>query len=148
MRARETRNIIIRDATTADVNAICEIVRGMGDATASPITGDYARAALERRGFGILVAEEPAGVTGLLSYSIRPNLWHAADACLIEILAVLPPARGRGVGNALMTEILDRMSSRGCAEITVTVDRANIGAQRLYRNHGLTEEIVCLERHL
>ncbi len=137
----------IRDAIPADVPAICEIVRGMAVDAESPITESYVRAAVQRPGFGIIVAEELGVVTGLLAYSVRPNLWHAADACMIEILAVLPASRGRGIGNILMTTIVGRMSLAGCAEITVTVDRENDGAKRLYRRHGLTEDVACFERH-
>jgi ribosomal protein S18 acetylase RimI-like enzyme len=140
--------VVVRDAVKDDVTAICEIVRGMAEDSASPITADYARAALERPGFGMIVAEELGAVTGLLAYSIRPNLWHAADACMIEILAVLPSSRGRGIGNILMKTMIDRMSLAGCAEITVTVDRDNECAMRLYRRHGLVEDVACFERHL
>lgn len=139
-------DVAVRSATDADADALASIVRFMGSGP-SPVNSEYVRESFSRPGFGVLVAEGRNGIVGLLSYSIRPNLWHAADACLIEILAVRPDARGAGVGSALMKAIIARAALCGCAEITVMADAANEGAIRLYRRHGLEEQIVGLERH-
>jgi ribosomal protein S18 acetylase RimI-like enzyme len=139
--------LVIRDAVSDDLPEICELVREMGVAP-SRITVEYARETLSRVGFGILVARSRDQVVGFLAFSIRPNLWHAADACLIELLAVRESQRRQGIGDALMKGIVDRASALGCAEITVTADMENATALRLYRRHGLTEEVACLERHL
>jgi ribosomal protein S18 acetylase RimI-like enzyme len=79
---------------------------------------------------------------------IRPNLYHAANSALIEELVVRESARGRGVGGALMSELLRRLSAQGCAEVSVTTMPDNDGAIRFYRSHGLVDEAVFLEKHL
>jgi ribosomal protein S18 acetylase RimI-like enzyme len=140
----------IRDADARDQAAICELVRELAASLdeESPITEDFAGAYLETAGTGALVADESGGILGLLTYTIRPNLYHAAQTCLIEELVVRDAARGRGVGGALLQELLRRMFAAGWAEVSVTVMPGNEGALRFYRAHGLVDEAVFLERHL
>ena len=51
-------------------------------------------------------------------------------------VAVVPNARGRGVGSALITALLDRARSDGYEAISLSVDRLNEGAIALYETHG------------
>ena len=113
----------------------------------TPITEEYARRFLKSEGAGILLAEETGKMIGLLSFTLRPNLFHAADSGLIEDLIVRASARGRGVGKALMDALLDRLQANGCAEVSVSTMADNIQAQRFYRSHGLVDEALFLERH-
>lgn len=50
--------------------------------------------------------------------------------------SVLPEARGRGVGSALMAELERRAVERGCCKITLEVNDVNEGAKRLYARQG------------
>lgn len=147
--------IIIREARPADapviadlVRALEEVVEGSGEPEeSSPITAEYVQAYLANPESYILVAEDRGQVVGLLSYSIRPNLFHAADSALIEELVVDSRARGRGVGSALMRHLLSLLEVRGCAEVSVSTMPDNAGALRFYRSHGLVDEAVFLEKH-
>jgi ribosomal protein S18 acetylase RimI-like enzyme len=85
---------------------------------------------------------------GLLSYSVRPDLYHAASSCLIEDLVVRTGMRGRGVGSRLLAELMARLPETGCAEVSVTTLPGNAPALKFYRKHGLVDEAVFLERHL
>jgi ribosomal protein S18 acetylase RimI-like enzyme len=142
-------DLILRDALPADAQAIAALVCGMaeGDKEYSPITADFAVEYLASPGCGILIAEMAGRPAGLLSYSIRPGLFHAAPSCLIELLWVRPDVRGRGTGSALIGALLERAAALGCAEVSVSTMPGNAGAIRFYRRHGLTEEAVFLERH-
>jgi ribosomal protein S18 acetylase RimI-like enzyme len=51
-------------------------------------------------------------------------------------IAVVPNARGRGAGRALLTALLDRARSEGYPAISLSVDRLNEGAIQLYERHG------------
>ncbi len=95
----------------------------------------------------VLLAEEEGQVIGLLSYSVRPNLYHAGDACLIDQLIVQEGARGRGVGGALVEELFQRLAALDCVEVSVSTMPDNRRAIRFYKSHGLTEEAVLLEKH-
>jgi ribosomal protein S18 acetylase RimI-like enzyme len=142
--------MIIRDAGTNDIPAILDLIRQLGetddpgpDASAEHIASALAHPALQ-----ILVAEDGGRVAGFLACTVRPNLYHGADAGHVDELVVDRDCRGRGIGTMLLTEFLERMRRRGCAEVSVGVLLGNDRAQRLYRAMGFTEEVLLLERHL
>jgi len=141
-------NLPVREATAADARAIVELIRELAQSAgeSSPITEQYAQEYLACPGSYVLLAAENDCVVGLLSYSIRPNLFHASNSCLIEELIVRDSHRGRGVGSALMAEVLDR-AALTCAEVSVSTLPDNTEAQRFYQSHGLTDKAVFLERH-
>ncbi len=51
-------------------------------------------------------------------------------------IAVVPSARGKGVGSALLASLLERARAEGFTGISLSVDRLNEGAIALYRQHG------------
>lgn len=139
----------LRAATTEDTDAIVRLVREHAAIAGeqSPITAPYVAAYLAFEHNGILLAESDGQIIGLMSYSIRPDLYHAANACLIEELIVASEWRRQGVGRALMTRLLDRLNSFQCAEVSVAVMPDNSSAIRFYQSQGLTDEALFLEKH-
>jgi ribosomal protein S18 acetylase RimI-like enzyme len=139
----------IRDAVREDIPAILDLIRQLGetDHPGSTATAEAIGAALNHPALGVLIAEDGGEPRGFLSYTVRPNLYHGADAGHVDELVVDRQTRGRGLGTALLTEFLHRMRLRGCAEVSVGVLRQNRRAQRLYRSLGFTEEVLLLERH-
>jgi ribosomal protein S18 acetylase RimI-like enzyme len=142
--------ITVRRAQPEDVPAIVGLIRELAAASneSSPITETYAAQYLSSPGSSILLAESDGQVVGLLSYSVRPDLYHAASSCLIEDLVVRTGMRGRGVGSRLLAELMARLPETGCAEVSVTTLPGNAPALKFYRKHGLVDEAVFLERHL
>jgi len=51
-------------------------------------------------------------------------------------VAVVPSARGKGVGSALLTALLDRAGADGHEALSLSVDRHNAGAIALYEQFG------------
>ena len=51
-------------------------------------------------------------------------------------IAVVPNARGKGVGAALLEALLDRARAEGHETISLSVDRNNAGAIGLYERYG------------
>ncbi|HET8812754.1 MAG TPA: GNAT family N-acetyltransferase [Gaiella sp.] len=51
-------------------------------------------------------------------------------------IAVVPNARGKGVGAALLEALLDRARAEGYDTISLSVDRNNAGAIGLYERYG------------
>jgi ribosomal protein S18 acetylase RimI-like enzyme len=112
----------------------------------STITEEYVNEYLSSAVSRILLAVQ-GQVVGLLSYSIRPDLYHAANSCLIEEIIVQESSRSQGVGSALIAELFSRLEAHRCAEVSLAVMPENTQAIRFYRTHGLTEEALFLEKH-
>ena len=51
-------------------------------------------------------------------------------------MAVVPDARGRGVGGALLSACLDHARSRGWRALSLSVEDGNTAARALYERHG------------
>ena len=142
--------LAIRAAEPADASRVVELIQELAanSGETSPISLAYAQEYLRSpENHHILLAEQDGITLGLLSYSIRSDLFHAAPTVLIEELVVRPLARGQGVGSALMETLLQRVRSQGCAEVSVSTMPDNSGAIRFYNRHGLTDESVFLEKH-
>ncbi|MFH1221095.1 MAG: GNAT family N-acetyltransferase [Candidatus Eisenbacteria bacterium] len=140
----------IRNAHSSDTSAIArligELVEGLEET--SPTTETYVRQYMSSPTSTILLAEDGGSVVGLLSYSIRPDLYHAGPTCLIEELVVLPSARDKGIGSMLMDRLISVLRETGCIEVSVSTMPDNQGAIRFYRRHGLVDQAVLLEKHL
>ena len=54
-------------------------------------------------------------------------------------IAVVPNARGKGVGGKLLDALLQRAREEGFAAISLSVDRRNSGAIALYQQHGFEQ---------
>ena len=139
----------IREAGSGDEEVIAGLVRELAEFEGedSPLTAGYVKEYLAYPGSFILLAEEDGQALGLLSYGLRPNLFHAASSGSIEELIVRKGRRQGGVGSALMIEAMRRMQAAGCAEVSVSTISGNTPAQRFYRSHGLVDEAVLLEKH-
>jgi ribosomal protein S18 acetylase RimI-like enzyme len=139
----------IREAVPADAPHIAALIHelALSIGETSPIAPAYVLTYLGFPGCHILLAEQQGQIAGLLSYSIRPNLYHQGDTALIEELIVRDAWRGKGLGSALMRELLTRLEAAGCIELSVTTMPDNDGAIRFYHVHGLVDEAIYLEKH-
>ncbi len=145
-----TTGIQIREAGPGDEATVTVLIHELAAASGetSPLTEGYARNYLATPGSHVLLAKNAGRIAGLLSYSVRPNLYHAGPSALIEELVVAEVERGQGVGSALLEHLLALLKAAGCTEVSVTTLPENEGAQRFYRAHGLVDEAVFLEKHL
>jgi len=134
-----------QDAATI-VQLIAELATSIGER--SSLTMAYVEKYLFYPGCKVLLAEVDGQTAGLLSYMIRPNLYHAGETCLIEEFVVRERARGQGIGSALLNELISRMESLGCAEVSVSTMPDNVDALQFYKAHGLVDEAILLEKHL
>jgi ribosomal protein S18 acetylase RimI-like enzyme len=140
----------IRPAGPGDVGVIARLIRELATAynEESPITERYVTQYLGNLGTHVLLADQDGQTIGLLSYSIRPDLYHAGPTALIEELVVQASERGRGVGSALLGELFRDLARLGVVEVSVTTMPHNQRAKRFYQAHGLVDEAVFLEKHL
>ena len=121
-----------RPAVVADVPALAEVARQayslyverMGQEPA-PMTADYDEVVARGE---VWVAEEGRRILGMLVLSAE------RDHLLVENVAVVPEAQGKGVGHALMRLAEDRAAASGLAEL------------RLYTNAAMTENLAYYPR--
>jgi ribosomal protein S18 acetylase RimI-like enzyme len=139
----------IRYATRDDYAAIVRLIRQLAEDAGEKawLTEEYVETYLSFPGSGALLAEEGGRVVGLLTYHVRPGLYHAADCCLIDELVVDRPVRRQGIGSALLGRLLQEQEHTDCAEVGVSCMPDNERAIRLYHRHGLVDEALLLERH-
>ena len=93
-----------------------------------------------RRGDTAVVALDRGFPVGAAWYRLfpreRPGFGFVDERTPELAIAVVPNARGRGVGTALLTSLLDRAREDGYPAISLSVDRANAGAIELYERYG------------
>lgn len=92
---------------------------------------DYPPAAL-RRAFGPIGALPRLFTRQVLHWINNPP----ADALQVDMLAVAPQARGRGVGTALLQEAFDLAAQMGCDRVMLEVVDTNPRAKALYERLG------------
>jgi ribosomal protein S18 acetylase RimI-like enzyme len=135
----------IRSARPSDADHIVRLIRQMG--SDSDVSEEYVLHYLSGLERCVLVACLDDHVVGLLSYSVRADLYHAGNSMLIEELVVDEGHRGNGLGGALMDALLKIAEGLACRELCLAVMPDNEPAIRFYKRHGLVEEALFLERH-
>jgi N-alpha-acetyltransferase 30 len=66
----------------------------------------------------------------------------------IGMLAVSKSYRRRGIGKALVRQVLRRMKDRGCASVTLETEVSNVTAQKLYQEFGFVREELLVRYYL
>jgi ribosomal protein S18 acetylase RimI-like enzyme len=141
--------VTVREAGTGDEAAVAELVRQLArleaeTAAATPeLVAEYLAFPLS----GALLAELDGEVAGLLTWFVRPGLYHGGRWGYIDEVVVREQARRRGVADALLEAAMTRFVAAGCVEVSVSTMPDNEPAKALYRKHGLVDEALFLERH-
>ena len=123
-------------------NAIASIVTGKAeDAVLADIDRGFAHAvtavgagALEELGRALDGDE----VVGAAWARLMRGYGFAGDGVPELAVSVLPGHRGRGVGTALLSSLIERCSELGCPALSLSVQRSNPAA-RLYERLGFRE---------
>lgn len=138
----------IRDATPEDLPSTREIYNHYVKNTTvtfdeKPITLRTLRSKfghMQKLGFPFIVAESPSGEILGFAY-VYPWKEKAAYRYTVENSIYLgPAATGKGLGKALMGELVDRSKAAGIKEIVAVIaDRGAEGSIRLHEQFGFTE---------
>jgi GNAT superfamily N-acetyltransferase len=135
--------VTVRIATAADLPRIVELLAQLAPSEADredPRQGDVYRNALtrtERQGQQLLVAEADGRILGTLALVLVENLSHqGAPYAILENVVVDAPARGRGIGELLVQEAIQRARRAGCYKVSLTSNKGRTEAHRFYERMG------------
>jgi L-2,4-diaminobutyric acid acetyltransferase len=136
-----------RAASVADGAGLWELARQTGLDLNSP----YSYLMLGKFfGQTCLVAEEDGRIVGFVS-AFRPP--QESETIFVWQIGVADSQRGKGVGSALLRELLECEGCRGVRYLAATVTATNLPSQRLFRgvarNLGTSCEVTdCFLEHL
>jgi ribosomal-protein-alanine N-acetyltransferase len=131
----------LRVMTAADVPAVMVLENQMfpEDAWSEQMLRDELREQPRTRHY--VVAEEPSGE--IVGYA---GLAAAGGQGDVQTIAVRADRQGRGLGAALLTELLAEAGRRGCEEVFLEVRADNDRARTLYERFGF-ERIGVRKRY-
>lgn len=115
--------------------------------------GRFFAGTFPREPWAVLLAEDDAGhALGLIELSIRPYAEGCASRAVayVEGWFVIPEARRRGVGRALMAAAESWGRSRGCTELASDTAPENIISTAAIRGAGFTDAgtVRCFRKEL
>ena len=97
----------------------------------------------------LLLAENADQIVGMLQITFIPYLTYQGGwRALIEGVRVAKSARGQGIGQALLTEALDRARANGCHLIQLTTDKTRADALAFYERLGFRASHEGMKLHL
>jgi ribosomal protein S18 acetylase RimI-like enzyme len=147
--------MLIRPAATpVEVQAAAEVVRAAYAEFAATDLGRLANwpayvreqtdtATRAREGLLLVAVDDAGAVTGTVTLYLTPALgsehWDDGDA-MLRFLAVLPAARGLGVGRALLDECVTRTKAAGRARLALHSAAPMTSAIGLYLREGFTRD--------
>jgi GNAT superfamily N-acetyltransferase len=132
--------LTIRPGTPRDAVAIAALIRGLADYERLP--QQTTAGAVRRHGFGrrrhfeTLIGRLGGRPIGLALYTFTYSTFLARPTLWLEDLFVLPEARGRGAGLALLRALARIAVRRGCGRLEWSVLDWNRPAIRFYRRLG------------
>ena len=122
----------VKVLTASDISLLMNAADGVFD---NPVDEQLAREFLEDPRHHIVVAISEGAVIGFASAihyvhpDKRPELW-------IDEVGVAPSHQNKGVGKAVMREMLRLGQRLGCVNAWVLTDRSNAAANALYHSVG------------
>src|SRR5690242_3363495 len=131
----------VRAAAPADLDAVIALLvaqlreHAIDTATASIAAAADGIVRHPERGC-ILVACEAGAIVGVAALSFVWTIEHGGRSAWLEELYVSPPARGRGIGTALLRAALRTAADAGAAAVDLEVDAGHRRAARLYAREG------------
>lgn len=131
----------VRPARPADAATLAEMANDLNDHVGiqgRPFTPEKVLAGGfgPRAVFTPLIAEVDGAVAGYAFFAEGYSTDHAARSMWLHDVFVMPAARGRGVGYALMAAVASEAVRLGCVSLEWGVHMANAGALEFYRRLG------------
>src|SRR4051812_6898760 len=137
-----TDKICVRQAITADVTQLCELL-SLLFAQEADFKPDAER---QMRGLRLIVEQPEVGriycategdsIVGMVSILFTVSTAEGGRAAWLEDMIVHPSRRGQGIGDRLLHEAISRARAAGCSRITLLTDATNDSAIRFYGRAG------------
>ncbi|MBN9517415.1 GNAT family N-acetyltransferase [bacterium] len=133
---------MIRPATPADVPVIAQLIRGLAEYERLSHAVEFDEAKLRDHLFGprpyaeVLLAEDGAAVVGFALFFHNYSTFRGKPGVYLEDLFVVPDARGKGHGKALLLALARLAVERGCARMEWSVLNWNEPSIRFYESLG------------
>ncbi|MBV6418790.1 MAG: hypothetical protein CMLOHMNK_03750 [Steroidobacteraceae bacterium] len=134
--------IVVRPALAADAPLLLSLIRGLADyeKLAHEVIATEEQLARELGAshpvVHALIAEQAGRAAGFALYFFSFSTFVGRQGLYLEDLYVLPEARGRGIGRALLVELARRAAGRGCGRMEWSVLDWNTDARRFYTTLG------------
>ena len=130
-----------RLATADDADGVARLLHDFNSEFGSPSPGAEVLAARLRV---LLAGDETTAIlvgtpaVAVAVVTLRPNVWYAGQVALLDELYVVPRLRGRGIGSAIVEQLVSTARARGVDLIEINVDEGDVDAQRFYERHGFS----------
>ena len=93
---------------------------------------------LDRDDVLVLLAGPAEAPTGFAFVTLRPTPYWDGPLAQLEELYVRPELRDRGIGSALLEEVMHWARHQGAEEMHINVDEIDTDTRRFYERHGFT----------
>ncbi len=133
---------MIRSATPTDVPTIAKLIRDLAEYERLAHAVVLHEADLHRHLFGepryaeVLLAEDAGAVVGFALFFHNYSTFRAKPGIYLEDLFVIPEARGKGYGKALLVALAKLAVARDCARVEWSVLNWNEPSIRFYKSLG------------
>jgi GNAT superfamily N-acetyltransferase len=133
---------MIRAATPADLHTIVRLIRDLAEYEKLAHAVDLDEAKLRDHLFGprpyaeVLLAEDAGAVVGFALFFHNYSTFRGKPGIYLEDLFVIPAARGRGFGKALLVELAKLAVARDCARVEWSVLNWNEPSINFYKALG------------
>jgi GNAT superfamily N-acetyltransferase len=139
--------VTIREAAADDAAILVSLVhqfKRQDGASTAKLTVERVRAHGfgERARFRVLLAEDAGQALGYALFYPSYDTEHAASGMYLQDLFVVPEARARGVGRALMAAVARACQTDGGCYLFWNAHEGNHAARAFYRRIGGREEPV------
>lgn len=93
-----------------------------------------------------LVAENESGLVGFAHCVLHRGTWSLTALCYLEDLFVARPARGKGIGRALIEAVYARADQLKCDRVYWLTHETNTEARKLYDKVGRRSGFIQYRR--
>ena len=140
-----TQAVVVRQAGLEDAGVVHTLLFEFNGEALPP--GGLARRMHQVAGLETLLLAEQGGVpAGLLVLRVVPTISDAHDWAEITELYVRPSFRRQGIGTALVCAAMELGRERGCVELNLLVDPANVEAHAFYQASGFRRDSCGMRR--